>query len=449
MASENVVPFPDWKTKLARRKNGEPYADERNVLAALELAPELSRMLRYDVFADRIEFAAAPPWTDRIGMGTAWADDHRVALQVWLQAQGLNVTRASVVQDVVIAHAKRHSYHPLQQKLSALEWDGVDRISTWLSVYLGACDGENYLKAVGRAFLVSAVARVFIPGEKVDTVLVLEGPQGLGKSRAIGILNYGYGTDYLPDMHKVDAAIQIQGTWINELSELSSYTRSEVEAVKAFLSRTIDKYRPPYGRNTIERKRQCVFVGSTNLTEYLTDETGGRRLWPVRCRNINLAALERDVDQLWAEAIQAWANAEPWHLTRELEPVAFVQQELRRFVTEEESRLLEYLDQALKDGKREVMMGDILHDVAGIDDLRIDGRAAGGIAKRLSRILTAARWERQPQRGRGTTRRQPYKYSGLPSQAAQAETENVLVMSDVQAAQAAQAETENFDDVPF
>lgn len=414
----NVAQFPDWKTKLAKRKNGEPYGDERNVLMALEYAPELAGLLRYDAFKDAVIFCRAPLWHDhkRAGHGAtgmAWSDEHRVHLQRWLQDQGLPVARPHVVHDCVIAYAKNHPHHQLRDELSRLKWDERTRLDDWLHDYLGARGDKRYLAAVGRAFMIAAVARAFDPGCKADNVLVLESPQGRGKSTAISILNYGYGTDYLPDLQSRDAALQLQGTWINELSELASFAKSDNETIKAFLTRTHDRYRPPYGRNTVERPRHCVFIATTNLNEYLKDETGGRRFWPVRCRDIHLDMLEADRDQLWAEAMHAYHAKETWHLSRDLEPLAEAEQTMRRVQSEQEIRLLEYLDALLKDGKHEVLMRDLLHDVAGFEDLSKHGREAGGVALSFSRVLAGAGWERQKPIGRGVNRRQPYRFVGL------------------------------------
>jgi len=185
--------------------------------------------------------------------------------------------------------------------LQGLRWDGVERVDRWLWAYLGAEDTE-YSRAVGSRWLVSAVARVLRPGAKADCCLILEGAQGIRKSTALRKLAGEYFTDELADLGSKDAAMQTRGAWIIELSELDRLSHSEVARIKAFMSRTTDRFRPPYGMRLVESPRQCVFAGTVNHSTYLRDETGGRRFWPVACGRIDVDGLTRDRDQLWAEA---------------------------------------------------------------------------------------------------------------------------------------------------
>jgi len=185
--------------------------------------------------------------------------------------------------------------------LHDLNWDGVQRVDSWLSSYLGAEDTE-YARAVGSRWLISAVARILRPGAKADCCLILEGPQGIRKSTALKTLAGEFFTDELADLGNKDAAMQTRGVWIIELSELDSLSHSEVARIKAFMSRTTDRFRPPYGMRLVESPRQCVFAGTVNHSTYLRDETGGRRFWPIACGRIDVEALARDRDQLWAEA---------------------------------------------------------------------------------------------------------------------------------------------------
>jgi putative DNA primase/helicase len=399
----------DWSRSLPRRKDGTLYGDERTVLAAIERAPDISGLVRYDEFRDVIEFDRAPPWAETTLIGSPWSDAHRVELQIWLQTAGIQVNRASVVQDAVIVAARRKSYNPLRDYLKHLSWDETPRLDTWLQAYLGADGDPVYLRAIGRAFLIGAARRGYFPGTKMDNVLVLEAGQGRGKSTAVSVLSKGWSTDYMPDLHSKDAAMQIQGTFVNEFSELAAIHRADLESLKGFVTRPVDRYRPPYGRNAIERPRQCVFIGTTNLNEYLQDESGGRRFWPVRCRAINTDLLRRDVDQLWAEAF--WAGVienEEWHLPNNLEPIAQAEQELRRLQSEHEVKLLEYLDAKQAPGAV-VYMRQLLLEVAEFKEL---GREAGGVAKQFSKILAVNGWEKKKAIGRGSARRQPYQFAG-------------------------------------
>lgn len=185
----------------------------------------------------------------------------------------------------------------------------------------------KYLSVIGSKFMISAVARALLPGCKVDTMLVLEGGQGAGKSSAARILaGVKYFSDNLPAMGTKDASDHVRGKWIIEVGELSAMQKSEIELTKAFISRQEEKFRPAYNRKEITYKRSCVFIGTTNQDTYLRDETGNRRFWPVRVGKINLRALQQDRDLLWAEAVYWYKNGVKWHLSTEEEALAKVVQ---------------------------------------------------------------------------------------------------------------------------
>jgi predicted P-loop ATPase len=210
--------------------------------------------------------------------------------------------------------------------LESIAWDGINRLDTWLTTYLGVED-SNYARAVGARWLISAVARIYRPGVKADCCLILEGPQGSKKSTALKTLAGPYFTDELADLGTKDSVLQTQGVWIIELSELDSLSRAEVGRIKAFMSRTTDRFRPPYGKRLIECPRQCVFAGSVNHSSYLRDDSGGRRFWPVACGRIDIDRFARDRDQLWAEAKARFERGCVWWLeTTELIGMASLEQ---------------------------------------------------------------------------------------------------------------------------
>ena len=178
--------------------------------------------------------------------------------------------------------------------------------------------------------MISAVARALNPGCQVDSMLVLEGPQGAGKSSAARILfGSAYFSDSLPAVNTKDASDHLRGKWGIEIPELSAMNKSDVESIKAFVSRRVERYRRAYDRAETTFQRRCVFIGTTNQDNYLRDETGNRRFWPVRVGKIDLPALERDRDMLWAEAVYWYRQGFKWHMPRKLMPVVEAAQKSR------------------------------------------------------------------------------------------------------------------------
>lgn len=207
------------------------------------------------------------------------------------------------IDDAVISLAVNHSYDPIVEYLDSLAWDGTKRLDRWLTTYMHATD-TALTHAIGRLALIAAVRRVRQPGCKFDQIIVLEGPEGRGKSTAIEILagreNFSDAPILgLPAREQQEA---VEGVWLYELGELVGLRKAEIEHVKMFASRTVDRARPAYGRHRIDRSRRCVFFATTNDSHYLLSQTGNRRFWPVTVKHIDLAALARDRDQLWAEA---------------------------------------------------------------------------------------------------------------------------------------------------
>lgn len=244
-----------------------------------------------------------------------WKDVYDADLLFSIQERyGIEIAKTKI-QDAAdhIAHA--HRYDPIREYLEALAWDGTPRLDTWLLDYAGADSDSIYTREAGRKVLLAAVARTFRPGTKFDCMLILEGPQGVGKSSVL--------RELCPDpawfmdshlsigrTHK-EAAEALRGKWIVEVAELAAFRGAATESLKAFLSQQQDDYRPAYGRETVSFPRRCVFFGTTNETEYLQDATGGRRFWPVRTTGgLRWAALREVRDQLWAEAVVAYQGGE-------------------------------------------------------------------------------------------------------------------------------------------
>lgn len=221
--------------------------------------------------------------------------------------------------------------HPVRDYLDGLTWDGVPRIDKLLVTYAGAMDNA-YVRAIGAKTLIAGVRRVRQPGCKFDNVIVLEGSQGCGKSSFVKLLSphvEWFSDSPIGNTESKDAPLSLQGRWIIELGEMSVLSKSGVEALKAFVSSSIDHVRRPYGRMHEELRRQCIFIGTTNQATYLKDQTGNRRFWPVKVGVIDLDALVADRDQLWAEAAAREAEGESLFLPQDLWEMAAIEQEER------------------------------------------------------------------------------------------------------------------------
>ncbi len=352
-----------WKARLLVSKRGGTLGNVANALTALRYAPEWEAVLHFNESSLATVAKAVPPFGPTPAVPFDWADEHDVLTSAWLQHQGISVNKEIAGQAVQVV-AREHSYHPIRNYLNGLAWDEVERIDDWLARYLGVkpCD---YIRAVGAKFLIGCVARIYEPGCKVDTSPIFESPQGALKSTALRTLaGDDFFTDDIADLGSKDSVMGTRGVWIIELSELDSMTRAEVSRVKAFMSRQVDRIRPPYGRRIMNFSRQCMFAGSTNKKDYLKDETGNRRWWPVRCGQINIDELQRDRDQLWAEAVVRYRAGDPWWLDRQclVEAAASEQQDryeedpwqpvIEKWIDDRESvTVIEILDKCLN--KRE------------------------------------------------------------------------------------------------
>jgi len=271
----------------------------------------------------------APPFEPAPTVPFTWGDEHDILTAASLQHLGISVNK-EIAGQAVQTVAREHPFHPVRDYLDSLKWDGISRIDDWLTLYLGV-DASAYTRAVSAKFLISGVARVFRPGIKVDSCLILEGPQGSLKSTALRTLaGDDFFTDDIADLGSKDSVIQMLGVWVIELAELDSMSRPESSRVKAFMSRQVDRIRLPYDRRVTEVPRECIFAGTVNHDAYLKDETGGRRFWPVKVGRINIDELRRDRDQLWAEARQRFQGRANWWLdSRDLMEASREEQQAR------------------------------------------------------------------------------------------------------------------------
>ncbi len=261
----------------------------------------------------------------------AWLEIDDTRATDWLQHNGIFIARTVVGEAIELA-AKDNSYHPILEYLKRCQWDGEYRLDEWPALFLGAID-TPLARAMASRWMISAVARVMQPGCKADCALILEGRQGLLKSTALKTLFSPWFTDEIADLGSKDSAMQLPGAWCIEIAELDAIGRSEVSKIKAFMSRDTDRFRPAYGHRVIEQPRQSVFCGTVNHNEYLRDETGGRRFWPITCSIVDIDGLSYARDQLWGEARDRYLAGEIWWLdTAELNIAAAVEQDGRRII---------------------------------------------------------------------------------------------------------------------
>lgn len=405
------IPKPRWFGRLRMDLSGTPERNEANVIIALSSDEAFAGAIAFDEFAQQIVVCRPLPWDDTNAIfPRLWGDNDEIRTAEWLQLRGINIAPV-VVGRAVGAVAGERRIHPVRDWLDSLRWDGTPRLETWTSAYLGA-EPTALHHTIGALWMISAVARIYRPGVKADHLLILEGPQGTRKSTALKVLaGEPWFTDELPELGSKDAAIQLQGVWIVEVAELDAIGRAEVSRIKAFVTRTTDRFRPPYGRHTVEVPRQCVFAGTVNPDTYLRDETGNRRFWPLRCGTIDIAALAQDRDQLWAEAVTRYKQGAIWWIDDPalIQAAGEAQQQrfqadawdakIDRWLTHERTRVnygsAGYDDWREVETERatpltDVSVGEVLEQALGIEP----ARWTKGDQMRVGAYLKASGWER-------------------------------------------------------
>lgn len=323
-----------WTAQIQYNRAGDPLPTLANLDLILSHTTG-TRDLQYDSFADRVIPHSPVPWAkegDPEPTPPTWEDAHNSQLRVWLSHRyGIKATPRDL-QDCIVNIYMRHATHPVRQYLESLKWDGKPRLERLLISYLGSPD-TPLTRACTRKHFAAAVKRIYEPGCKYDTCLTLVGAQGTYKTTLIEIMGGRWFNNTIFNMEDKDSRQALQGSWLIELGELAGIKRSSMESVKTYLSTTEDTYRPAYARLVTRRPRQCVFFATTNEDKFLKDSTGGRRFWIIRIdpalrtEGNPREALQRDRDQLWAEALQVYRSGESLMLTDELEQEAKLHQE--------------------------------------------------------------------------------------------------------------------------
>lgn len=313
----------EWKAELEYTKSGRLLCNIANIILILENDPALAGHIVHDLFTDMDSAKDGLPWNKNANQ---WTDTDDANLRVWLEKH-YDITGKEKIADALTAVLTRHSYHPIRDYLSGLTWDGVPRLDRIIIDYMGAEDSELN-RAMSRKHFVAAVARVFNPGCKYDYCLIMSGAEGIGKSTLLRVMGGKWFNDSITTLEGKEGMEQLRRAWVVELGELSSIKRSDVEQVKAHLSKQVDIYRAAYARRVLEHPRQCVFCGTTNEALFLKGDTGNRRFWVIpvvaelrKYRDWS-EAIRRDRDQLWAEAVHYYKQGEPLYLSEELEAQA-------------------------------------------------------------------------------------------------------------------------------
>lgn len=400
----------NWRERLAwkRDRDGEfagYLAILRNVVTILQEHRAWRGLLAFDEFSGRVVKLREPPYPGGAG---EWSDYDDASLVLWLSVEFGVEPKDQVMLKAVQIVAERNRYHEVRQYLQGLKWDQSPRLSYWLQAWAGAgakpgTDHERYVQAVGRKWMIAAVARIMRPGCKADNVLILEGPQGSLKSTAARTLAGSWFTDAPLKLGDREASMIIRGRWIVELSELDSLNKAESSTAKAFFSQNEDRYRSPWGKRPADVARQCVFIGSVNHAQYLRDDTGARRYWPVRCGEIDIPGLREARDQLWAEAMAAYLAGEPWWLLPE-DRALFGEQQDQRYIGDAwQDQILIWL---AENYRSEVSTSELLGHALKLDM----AKWTRADQMRVAAIMARMGWERRRSSEKGADGVRPWIY---------------------------------------
>jgi predicted P-loop ATPase/phage/plasmid primase-like uncharacterized protein len=380
-----------WKAKLRYDDNGALRPTLANIAVILNHHPDWRGVLFFDQFSgDAIK--RRPPPVPNATTGE-WTDLDSRKTRVWLEDNFDMEVANDLVDDAVSVVADAHSVHVVREHLDALRWDDKRRLKTAAIRYLGAEDSAVH-RFVFQSWMIGAVKRVREPGVKFDNVLVLEGSQSIGKSTALDVLGGIWHAESITDAGSKDSLVTLRGKWIVEFSELDALGRVEVSRVKQHVSAKQDVYRQPFGRRSVTVPRQNVFAASCNPDKYLRDETGGRRFWPIRCGAIDIDALRRDRDQLWAEASALCAAGEQYWATPDMRFLTAAQEE--RFQEDPwEEPIMEFCY-----GRPQVLVSEVL------ERLRVDlPRQTQHDKNRVSKVLWRLGYRCKPAKRFGRTYR--------------------------------------------
>ena len=338
-----------WITGLTKDGNDRLEKTINNMVLILENDPLLKGKIVTDEFASCGMALGKLPWDQR-DEKRRWRDVDDAGFYRYMETY-YGLTGREKLDNALLICSAQNRINDVKQYLQGLSWDGKKRLDSLLIDYLGAED-NIYTRVVMKKALCAAVARAIIGGVKFDYMPILVGAQGIGKSTFLAMLGKNWFSDSLTTFEGKEAAELIQGTWINEIGELTAFTKQETQVIKQFLSKTDDIYRAAYGRRTEKYPRRCVFFGTSNEQEFLKDMTGNRRFWPVDVglypvKKSVWEDLPKEVDQIWAEAYVYWQLGEKLFLTKEEEAIAAAAQEEHKETSAKEGIIRDFLEKKI------------------------------------------------------------------------------------------------------
>lgn len=342
----------NWIKKLEFTKQGKILSNYLNTELVMLNDKNLKDKFGFNELSKREVILGDVPWRKYNRLEENITDNDDANLRIYLEKK-YGLSGKDKIWDSCNSISHKYKYHPIKNYLERLEWDGIKRLDTLLIDYF-ACDDNDYVRAVTRKTLLAAVTRIYEPGCHFDTMLTLKGNQGCGKSSFFRKLSKGWFTDSLKDIRNKDALEALQGVWIVEMGELTAMKKVDAETIKSFLSGTVDRFRMAYGRRTQDYPRQCIFVATTNESEFLRDKTGNRRFWIVSGSKSKkphkdvFSITDGEIDQIWAETKVLYdSGTETIYLDKELEEEAVLIQEQYMMEDPKTSTIYEYLDRLL------------------------------------------------------------------------------------------------------
>lgn len=339
-----------WIEQLEANTKGEYNNSAININLIIQNDRYLRNAFKLNMFDSKRYVLRSMPWR-KIETEEPMRDVDYSGVRNYIECI-YGIVSSQKIDDALALDAEKHSFHPIQQYLNSLSWDNISRVDTLLIDYFGAVD-NSYTRAAIRKTLCAAVTRVFRPGTKFDMVLVLVGKQGTYKSTFVRKLGMDWFSDTFSTFQGKESFEQLRGAWLVEMAELSGLKKAEVETIKQFISKCEDMYRPAYGRTVETYRRQCVFFGTTNDSDFLHDPSGNRRFNPVNIdlekatKSVKDDLTQDEVDQIWAEAYYLVKQGEKLYFDDEESELAKESQVMHSAIDERAGLVEKYLERLL------------------------------------------------------------------------------------------------------